>query len=125
MKGPSAHTLPAVRTERKGMKRTTTIGKKLTFNFLAMLGLIVALSLVSLDVVRRLEHDLDYAVNSTAKKMELVGSLKAGFHDLNVQTTATHLNYVIRELSGGRAHESVAGTPCSTCHDSSGVGNIR
>jgi methyl-accepting chemotaxis protein/methyl-accepting chemotaxis protein-1 (serine sensor receptor) len=89
-----------------------TIGRKLALNFAGMFALLLASSLVARNLVQSLGGALDVAVDSTACKMQVAGSIRAGFQEMNATTRATHVNYVIRELERGRRDAS-----CGGCHD--------
>jgi methyl-accepting chemotaxis protein len=98
------------------MTRNMTIGRKLAWNFGAMLALVFVFSIVALNLVSTLGGALDVAVNSTAKKMAVVGNIRADFQEMNALTRATHVSYVIRELERGRKDAA-----CGACHDASQV----
>jgi methyl-accepting chemotaxis protein len=95
------------------MKWQLSIAQKLIFNFAALLGLIVALGILAITLVKELGGALDVAVNSTGRKIELAGGIRTGFQELAAATRSTHLNYVIVEME-----RTGSKSGCSACHDS-------
>ncbi len=74
--------------------KSMTIGKKLTLAFAGMLALVMALSYVALSTAGNLGGALDEAVNITAKKLDLVGVLRAKLQEMVGANRGAQLAYV-------------------------------
>jgi hypothetical protein len=72
------------------MRSRLTVGTRLNVAFLVILGMVFVLGYSSLRAIRNLGSSLDEAVNSTARKMELVGAMRVGLRDMNAQVKMVH-----------------------------------
>jgi len=91
-----------------------TIGKKLLIGVAAFMASLAVLSLISLRVVSTLGGSLDAAVNSTGKKLDLIGQTREAFQDLQSASRRTQIAYAIVELE---RHSTASGQEtCSQCH---------
>jgi len=91
--------------------RNTTIGKKAVLGFLALILILAAFGFFSLRSASSLGNALDRAIHVTATKMDRVGALDAGFHELASRAKSTHLQYVIRHFETASSNQT-----CSACH---------
>ena len=70
------------------MKRSrVTLCFKLMSSFVALLLMVVALSLCSLQGIRSLAGSLDTAVNSTAQKTEIAAAMHSGVYQMRVHAS--------------------------------------
>jgi methyl-accepting chemotaxis protein len=95
------------------MRFRLTIGKKLAIGVTAFLACVAVLSITSLKVISTLGSSLDAAVNSTGKKLDLVGETREAFQDLKGASLRVQLSYAIAELQ--RRSADAEGS-CSACH---------
>ena len=105
------------------MRSQLTIGKKLAIGVIALVACLAALSFTSLRVISTLGGSLDAAVNTTAKKLDLVGGTRDAFQDLKGASLRTQIAYSIAELQRSSAAAGQAG--CSACHAPSVEESIR
>ena len=96
------------------MKSGLTIGKKLALGMTAFLACLGLLSITSLQVISMLGRSLDAAVNSTAKKLELVGGTRDAFQELKSASQRVQNSYAIAELQ--RQAAGGAKGNCVSCH---------
>lgn len=83
-----------------------------------MVASLVVLSAISLRAINRLGVSLDGAVNSSGKKLDLLGRTRDAFRDLKERSMRTQIAYMIAEL------EAAAGSgakTCSACHAPAGL----
>ncbi|HEX9117463.1 MAG TPA: methyl-accepting chemotaxis protein, partial [Anaerolineae bacterium] len=85
--------------------RTITIGKKLTLAFAGMLGLVLALSYVALSSIGSLGAELDQAVNSTAKKLDLGAAMRARTQEMVSANRGAQLAYLSDDLEAVRKNK--------------------
>jgi methyl-accepting chemotaxis protein len=96
------------------MKSGPTIGKKLAIGVTALMACLALLSITSLQVISTLGSSLDAAVNSTAKKLELVGGTREAFQELKGASQRVQNSYAIAELQ--RQSAGAAQGSCVACH---------
>ena len=99
--------------------KTMTIGKRLMLTFLLMLGLTLGIGYFSLAAIGKLGTTL--AVNTAAKRIELLAGVRADFQDMIARVKRTQFSYVMSNLEGlGRTRSgmsmTVNGLACSSCH---------
>jgi methyl-accepting chemotaxis protein/methyl-accepting chemotaxis protein-1 (serine sensor receptor) len=87
-----------------------SISRKLFFVFSGMIALLLVLGAVSLYSVSELGSGLDTAINSTARKMKLVGSLTTSFQQMKAEARGEEISYIFRSLD--------TKGQCTVCHDS-------
>ncbi|HUI58100.1 MAG TPA: methyl-accepting chemotaxis protein [Bryobacteraceae bacterium] len=91
-----------------------TIGKKLLIGVAAIMASLAVLSLISWRVIAALGGSLDAAVNSTGKKLDLIGQTREAFQNLQNVSRRTQIAYAIVELE---RHSTASGQEtCSGCH---------
>jgi methyl-accepting chemotaxis protein/methyl-accepting chemotaxis protein-1 (serine sensor receptor) len=86
-----------------------SISRKLFLVFAGMTALLVVLGGTSLHSVSELSGGLDTAINTTAKKMKLVGSLTASFQQMKSEARGEEISYIFASLDTKGA--------CTVCHD--------
>ncbi|MFY9723931.1 MAG: methyl-accepting chemotaxis protein [Bryobacteraceae bacterium] len=96
------------------MRSQMTIGKKLAIGVAAFLTCLAVLSITSLRVISTLGGSLDAAVNSTGKKLDLVGGTREAFQELKSASLRMQVAYAIAELQSHSTAAAQAG--CSACH---------
>ena len=98
------------------MNRTrVTLCFKLMASFAALLVMVVALSFSALYGIRSLGGSLDTAVNSTARKMEMVAAMHSGTLEMRVHASLAEislLDTMIRTVPGSPGEDA----GCSACH---------
>ena len=97
------------------MRSRLTIGTKLNLAFLVILGMVLVLGYSSLRAIRNLGSSLDEAVNSTARKMELVGSMRVGLRDMNSQVRMIQISHVVTGVLGSHGADGRE-LSCPACH---------
>jgi methyl-accepting chemotaxis protein len=102
-----------------------TIGKKLLIGVAALVATLAVLSVISLRMISTLGTSLDAAVNSTGRKLELVGKTREAFQDLKEGSLRSQVAYSIGELE---RNATPTGKPaekdkrsCSNCHSPAAV----
>ena len=96
------------------MRFELTIGQKLAIGVIAFMACLAVLSITSLKVISALGSSLDSAVNTTGKKVDLVGGAREAFQELKWASLRTQISYAIAELerhSGASSQRN-----CSACH---------
>jgi methyl-accepting chemotaxis protein len=96
------------------MMSRLTIGKTLLIGMAALVVSLAALSVISLRMISTLGRSLDSAVNSTGKKLDLVGRTRDAFQELKHVSLRAQVTYAIGELE--RNSGSAGKQNCSTCH---------
>jgi methyl-accepting chemotaxis protein/methyl-accepting chemotaxis protein-1 (serine sensor receptor) len=98
------------------MKSLKKISVKLLLAFAVVLALVMALGYSSLTAIGGLGGALDVAVNGTAKKLRLVGDLRAGFQEMRADGARAEVLLV--DMIIGRADTRLrnAGSACGSCH---------
>jgi len=96
------------------MQAQLTIGKKLAIGVTAFLACLALLSITSLKVISMLGSSLDVAVNSTAKKLDLIGGTREAFQELKGVAQRVQLTYAIAELQ--RHSGAAMQGSCAGCH---------
>ncbi len=105
---------------RTAFMNRLTVGRKLTLGVLSLVLSLLALAFTSLKSIATLGNSLDTAINSTAKKLDLIGSTQAAFQALKNESVREQITYAI--LAIGRASaakgQAKAGEDmsCSYCH---------
>jgi hypothetical protein len=94
----------------------TKITARLLLGFAAMLLLVLGLSYASLTAVDRLGASLDTAVNAGAKKVQLVGEIRAGFEELRADAGKVEMSSVNMLIGRLDTPEAARGPDCSSCH---------
>ncbi len=84
------------------MNSKMTIGKKLTLSFAGLIVMLVALSGTFLSVVGTLKENFDVAVDKTARKITLAGTLDTAESDMLAWERAMMLYTFAKENSGSR-----------------------
>jgi methyl-accepting chemotaxis protein len=97
------------------MKRQTTIGEQFNLGFLAVMILMIILGYSARSAIGRIGGELSTAVNVTARKMDLVGGLRAQFQDLEAYARRTQFAFVVNHLVATNEKLGVRAT-CSMCH---------
>ena len=72
--------------------------------------------------IARLGSSLDTAVNTTARKMQLVGELRAGFQGMRAEATKTEvslINSMVKNLASNK------GEACASCHTGDTIASQR
>lgn len=97
-----------------------TVREKLTAGLAALALCILALGVTSLKAISTLGDSLDAAVNSTAKKLDLIGATEAALRDLKDESMREQMAYTIieterRSAANSQLHTS-DGASCSACH---------
>ena len=107
------------------MKSLKKISVKLLLAFAVVLALVMALGYSSLTAIGGLGGALDVAVNGTAKKLRLVGDLRAGFQEMRADGARAEVLLV--DMIIGRADTRLrnAGSACGSCHTSDTVETQR
>ncbi len=100
-----------------------TITKKQMINFGTLLGLIVAVSCSALHTISKLGGSLDTAVNVTARRLEIAGSIRAGFQEMTSEAQKMQIGYIISKVNGVGNAASIK--TCSMCHTLSDSGASR
>jgi methyl-accepting chemotaxis protein/methyl-accepting chemotaxis protein-1 (serine sensor receptor) len=96
------------------MQSKMTLGAKLSAVFLATLVITLGLGYSSLRSIRNLGGSLDEAVNSTAKKMDLLGTMRVELRDMDGQVKMTQISNVVASfLSKGAKGRELS---CPACH---------
>ena len=97
------------------MRTQLTIGKKLALGVIASVACLAVLGVVSLKAIATLGDSLDAAVNSTGRKLDLVGGTREAFDELKAASLRAQVAYGIAEL---QRHSSKAGgqLKCVACH---------
>lgn len=95
------------------MRSRLTIGKKLTIGVTAFMACLAVLSITSLRVISTLGSSLDAAVNSTGKRLDLVGETREAFQEVKAASTRMQIAYAIAEL---QRRSAAAQGSCSACH---------
>lgn len=91
-----------------------TIGKTLLVGVAALVLTSLALSAISFRMISSLGRSLDAAVNSTGKKLDLVGRTEEAFQELKDKALRVQVAYAIGEME---RHSAAAGQKnCSMCH---------
>src|SRR5437763_6992776 len=86
-----------------------SITRKLSFGLLGIATLFVILGYSSYRSVAELGATLDTAVNTVARKVDLTGSVTAGFHDMKAQARGAEISLVL-----GRFDTK---GECTACHN--------
>ncbi|HTT63589.1 MAG TPA: methyl-accepting chemotaxis protein [Bryobacteraceae bacterium] len=107
------------------MKSLKKISTRLLLAFGLVLALVLALGYSSLTTVGRLGGALDVAVNGTAKKLRLVGELKAGFQEMRADATKEEISLINASIIGRLGRQGSAETTCSGCHTEDTVGKQK
>jgi hypothetical protein len=97
------------------MKRHTTIGEQFNFGFIALMILLMILGYSARSAIGRIGGELSTAVNVTARKMDLVGGLRAQFQDLEAYARRTQFAFVVNHLVATNEKLGVRAA-CSMCH---------
>jgi methyl-accepting chemotaxis protein len=95
----------------------TKISAKLLLSFAVIFLLLVGLSFYSLVAIGRLGASLDTAVNVNARKLQLLGQVRAGVEAMRADSTKVQvslINTMTERLSGSKQDDSHLA--CSTCH---------
>ncbi len=100
-------------------KRQITIGQQFTFGFLGVMVLLVALGYSAVNGITKIGGELGTAVNVTARKISLVGSLRLDFQEMQAYARRTQFAFVVNHLV--QTNEKVgANITCSMCHSLEG-----
>jgi methyl-accepting chemotaxis protein/methyl-accepting chemotaxis protein-1 (serine sensor receptor) len=91
-----------------------SISRKLFFVFAGMMGLMLTMGAASLFSVSELSGDLDHAINSTAKRMELAGNLTTSFQQMRAEARGEEISYIFASLD--------TKGECTVCHDQAFIG---
>ena len=94
-----------------------SISRKLSLVFLGIIALLLVLGAVSLYSVAQLGSGLDTAINSTARKILLVGNLTSYFQQMKSESRGEEISYILRSLD--------TKGQCMVCHDSAFIGVQR
>lgn len=90
-----------------------TIGKKLAIGVIACMACLAVLSVTSLRVISALGGSLNSAVNSTGKKLDMIGGTREAFQELKSASQHIQIAFAIAELE----RQSKAGDAgCVGCH---------
>jgi PAS domain S-box-containing protein len=97
-----------------------TVRHKLATGLAALVLSVLVLGISYLRAVTTLGNSLDSAINSTAKKLELLGAAQAAFQDLKDESVREQMAYTILEMerhsgANSQAH-SGREVACSACH---------
>jgi len=97
------------------LNKQMTIGQQFTLGFLGMMILLAALGYSARDGITRIGGELSTAVNVTAKKIALVGDLRAGFESMQSYARRQQFAFVMNhQVQSSDKH--AAGDSCSMCH---------
>ncbi len=96
-------------------KSQMTIGQQFTLGFFGIMLLLAALGYSARNGINTIGGELSTAVNVTARKIGLVGDLRADFQDMQVYARRTQFAFVVNHLvqTNGKFGAAVA---CSMCH---------
>jgi len=94
-----------------------SISRKLFLVFSGMLSLLLVLGAASLYSISELGSGLDTAINSTARKMRLVGNLTTSFQQMKAEARGEEISYIFRSLD--------TKGECTACHNDSFIGVQR
>ncbi|HTS49496.1 MAG TPA: methyl-accepting chemotaxis protein [Bryobacteraceae bacterium] len=96
-------------------KGQLTIGQQFTLGFFGIMLLLAALGYSARNGINRVGGELSAAVNVTARKIALVGDLRAGFQNMQVYARRTQFAFVVNHLV--QTNEKFGATvACSMCH---------
>ncbi|MGO4882721.1 MAG: hypothetical protein ACLP59_18165 [Bryobacteraceae bacterium] len=95
------------------MKSAKKISTKLLLAFGAVFALVLALGYSSLKAIGGLGGALDAAVNSTAKKLRLVGELQSGFQEMRADAAKLEISLVNTLIERAGTGDGAA---CGSCH---------
>jgi methyl-accepting chemotaxis protein len=87
-----------------------TIGKKLALSFVTLLVFLLGLGYSSLTAVGQLGRALDIAVNQTAKKIDVIGSMRDDLADVKAAVQGTQMGFAVQTLDRQGN--------CTACHNS-------
>ena len=82
-----------------------------------MIAMLLVMGAASLYSVQELGAGLDTAINSTARKMKLVGNLTTSFQQMKSEARGEEISYILRSLD--------TKGQCTACHDSAFIGVQR
>jgi len=82
------------------MKKQMTISTKLMLSFGGMLAVVVALAYTSMASISGLGADLDEAVNSEAKKLDLTGQLLQDLSDMDASQRSAAWRASLNDAAG-------------------------
>jgi methyl-accepting chemotaxis protein len=94
------------------MRSQLTI-KMLSIGVTASMVCLAALSITSLRAIATLGSALDAAVNSTGRKLDLVGGTREAFQELKTTSQRAQIAYAIGEM---QRHSKGADGSCAACH---------
>jgi len=101
------------------VKTHISIGKKVTYGLLVAFSLTLGLGYGGWSSIGKMGHELDTAVNITARKMDLVGELTTGVESMKTYGSKTQFAFVMSNLTQTNAKLG-ANTTCSMCHVAEG-----
>jgi methyl-accepting chemotaxis protein len=98
------------------------VGARIMFAVAGVLSVTLMMGFCWLYTIARLGGSLDTAVNITARKMTLVGEMRAGFQGMRAEATKTEvslINSVVKNLASNK------GEACSSCHTQDTIGSQK
>ena len=95
--------------------RHFTLCFKLVSSFGALLALILVMGAIALYGIRGLGWSLEFAVNSTARKMDLAAVMHSGVEEMKIHAALAEISLLDTKIADG-AMGSVSGTSCTSCH---------
>ena len=91
------------------------VGTRIMLAVAGVLWVTLVMGSLWLYTISRLGSSLDTAVNATAKKLQLVGEMRAGFQGMRAEATKTEvslINSMVKNLASNKGEE------CASCHNS-------
>jgi uncharacterized protein Yka (UPF0111/DUF47 family) len=103
------------------MMNSWTLSRKLIASTSLLVGATLLVGAVSLTVIVGLGRALRSSVNETSRKMELAGSMQAGFQEMRASAQATQISVVL----GLFGKDSAKGAECAVCHTAEMAGKHK
>jgi len=91
---------------------------KLVGSFALLLALTVLTGVIALFAIHELGRSLDHAVNASARKMDLAGSVHDDVGDMRVHAGLAEISLLNTKIGEDSLGSPVPGTACSACHGS-------
>ena len=91
---------------------------KLVGSFALLLALTVLTGVIALFAIHELGRSLDQAVNASARKMDLAGSVHDDVGDMRVHAGLAEISLLNTKIGEDSLGSPVPGTACSACHGS-------
>ena len=104
--------------------RKFTLGFRLIASFSALLGLVAVLGGFAIVTIQGLGGSLDFAVNSSARKMRLLAGMESGMELMRIHAGLAEIS-LLNSRNAGKGLGEVYGTDCTSCHTADRVTSNR